>query len=181
MQEFQVGDIVWVARLSQEQKQVVCPVCFSKKTVILILGDDSQVTLDCNYCSKGYEGPKGYVTEYIHEENPTLCTITSKEVRTDLEGTHITYHSGAYYFEDVGELLFVTKEEAQLRCNELLAAKKLEESTRAEYMKHDIHKSYTWNAGYHMRQVRDHEKQAEYHRGKALLCKAHTKTEVVNT
>jgi hypothetical protein len=55
----------------------------------------------------------------------------------------------------------------------------LEQSTRAEYLKKNMNKKYSWNAGYHLKEAKRSEEQAAYHRKKAMLCKAKAKDDAV--
>ena len=64
---YNVGDIVFYASNDSREERIPCPVCFGKLQVIVILGNGTEVLVDCGYCGKGYEGPKGYVTKYVRE------------------------------------------------------------------------------------------------------------------
>ncbi len=48
MPKFKVGDTVWVAKCRYEPVQKLCPTCFGKKEVTLILGNGDSVILPCN-------------------------------------------------------------------------------------------------------------------------------------
>jgi len=61
---FKIGDVVYFASAGQRQVDIPCPVCFGKREVTLILGNGDSVELPCDYCGKGYDGPRGYVLEY---------------------------------------------------------------------------------------------------------------------
>lgn len=172
MQEFNVGDWVWCARLSQEKVAVPCPICFTKKVVTVRLGNGDEVEVDCDYCGHGYDRSTGYVSEYMEQARPERYLITSKTVADDGREKRITYYSDHWYFEDSGNLLFATEAEAGARALELAAERKHEEETKAEFLKKNKSKSYSWNAGYHLQQARDHEAEAQRHREKARLCKA---------
>ncbi len=52
-----------------------------------------------------------------------------------------------------------------------------EQKTKAIYLKKEAKKSFAWNAGYHLREAKNHRKQAEYHDTKAIFCKAKGKEE----
>jgi hypothetical protein len=41
--------------------------------------------------------------------------------------------------------------------------------------KYKNEKSYTWNAGYHLKNAASKRKEAEYHEAKAKICKARSK------
>lgn len=85
MKKYKIGDRVWWARCGTREVAHDCPICFRKKRVILILGDDSEVEVECDFCGKGYEGPKGYILEY-------QWVATPEEVRID--GLNIEENNG---------------------------------------------------------------------------------------
>lgn len=170
MKKYNVGDAVWVARYQRLPLSKVCPVCYEKREVVLILGNGDQVTLPCKYCQSGYDPPTGRVTEYEFTTNPERVTITEVRVSQSTEGETVEYLSSNYILYP--NVVFDTREEALAKGEELAKEQALLESTRVEYLKKDAKKSFSWNAGYHMREAKRHEKDAEYHREKAALCKA---------
>ncbi len=158
-----------------QQVRETCPVCFGKRKVTLTLGNDDTVTLPCDYCRCGYEGPTGYVTEYRYVTAVEPRTITGVRIEETSAGEKREYSSG-YQGLDIWDI-FDTEEEALERCKFKVEEKKREEATRVECLKKQARKSFSWNAGYHIREVKRKEKEIEYHREKAVLCKARSKKE----
>ena len=169
---FDIGSSAWVASYGNEYERQTCPVCFGKLSVVLILGNGERVTTECEYCGKGYDGPQGFVSEYVERGRVDCHTVTYRECQEDAEGKHWTYRGGVYVFYDHNA--FLTREEAEARAAELAADHKREEATRAEHIKHCVHKSFSWNVGYHRRQVQELTRRAEYHAQKARLCQERT-------
>jgi hypothetical protein len=170
---FNIGDVVYNARCQWVSKQVLCPVCFGKCQVTLILGNDDSVVLPCDYCGKGFDNPTGYVGEYDYVVEAELVTITDIKVEISSDGEKYQYISSYYHYDT--ENLFIDKEEALARAKELKKLLDEEQQTRVAWIKHDRLKSFSWNAGYHLREAKRNRKDAEYHDQKAILCKQRAK------
>ena len=173
---FNIGDKVYFAKCRHETVDEVCPVCYSKTKVTLILGNDESVSLPCDYCGRGYETPKGFVQEHRFIVDAEEIMITGKEIEIDEIGEKITYRSTCYIFGS--EDLFETKEEALNRAKEKKARLDEEEKTKVEFIKKDVRKSFSWNAGYHIKEAKRLRTHAEYHENKAILCKSHSGREI---
>lgn len=169
MPQFAVGDKAWYAKCQWEPIRQTCPTCFGKKEVTLILGNGESVLLPCGGCSPGYELPTGYISVYDYVVKPEPITITSMNIEINGDREKVTYYSGSYCFDDLD--VFPTEEEARIKAE--AKKKKLDEDqrTRVEYIKKNVHKSFTWNAHYHIREAKRHKKEALYHEEKARLCK----------
>jgi len=173
MQQFNIGDTIYNARCQWAGKQTLCPVCFGKLQVTLILGNDDSVILPCNYCGKGFESPSGYVDEYDHVVESELITITDIKVEISSTGETYQYISCNRHFET--ENLFLNKEDAFVRAKEIKEQLDKEQQQRSDWIKKDKQKSFSWNAGYHLREAKKDRKSAEYHDQKAILCKQRIK------
>ena len=176
MSKFNVGDHVFYARCGTEQKEVVCPICFGKKIVVLILGNGDQVTLPCEGCGLGYDGPRGYIKEWEHIVAAEATVITRVITENYGNGEDVKYqclhnHSFPEY------KLFATEEEALVTAKKIKAKEDEEQKTKAKYLKHKVEKNYAWNARYHLREAKENRRRAEYHDTKAMLCKAKVKEE----
>jgi len=61
--KFSLGEtIYWVESSCNYQKAVPCPMCFGKRLVTIILGDESQTKIACGFCERGHEGSTGIAT-----------------------------------------------------------------------------------------------------------------------
>ena len=175
-----IGDRLWLAQYQENSRKTVpCCVCFGKLRVTLILGNGESVELPCDYCGKGFDGPTGTEVVYELECSAEPFVVARVETSTTEEGAERRYMSTAHHSND-GARLFATEAEA-IACAEALVAKALEEKrTRTEHIKSDAKKSFSWNAGYHMRQAKDHERQAAYHRERVALCEGRAKVETAS-
>ena len=167
---YKVGDCVWYASFGSEEVRVPCPVCYGNKKVLVILGNGDEVEVVCDYCSRGFEGAKGYVTEYQHTAKAEYMTITRRKIEEVFGEEKIEYTSA--HFLLTPERMFDTEQEA-LDCAAEMAEKYAQE--QAEKPKYKNEKSYTWNAGYHLRQAQSKYKEAQYHEAKAKVCKSRSK------
>lgn len=115
MKKFNIGDVVYSASYGQIAKQVTCPVCFGKLKVTVILGNDERVEVDCDYCGKGYEDSKGYVTEYDYVAKAKCFVVNKIDVKVGRDKETRTYYSlepEGYHYSYKEETCFATKEEA---------------------------------------------------------------------
>lgn len=170
---YKVGDVVWWATAENKQIEKVCPICFGTLKVTLILGNGNQVVLPCDYCKCGCDGPFGTVREYEFVSGVKQMVIDHVFIQQQVSGDVVEYRSDHYCLDQ--ENIFDTREAAEQRVIEICANMKLEQETRAENIKKNTNKSYSWNAGYHMREVKEAKKRIEYHERMAVLCKAKSK------
>jgi len=173
MPKFKVGDAVWIAKCGIESVQKICPTCFGKKEVTLILGNGDSVILPCKGCVIGFDPPGGYISECEYVAEPEMMVIWGMDIKINHDGERVCYYQQNRTYDDKD--VYATKEEAQVRANEKKTQLEKEQTTRAEHVKKDIHKSFSWNASYHMRHAKKDRESAEYHDKMAVLCKARTK------
>ena len=166
---YNVGDKVWWAKCGNRDVKKPCPICFGKKQVTLILGNDDTVILPCNYCMIGYEGPFGYIEETKYIAKPKYISITGVNIEKTSDGDKIEYRYGSYILYE--NRVFDNKEDALICCEGIKKQVEAEQRTRTEHIKADKKKSYSWNAGYHFSEVKRYEEKAAYHRDMAKICK----------
>jgi len=175
MNKFNIGDKVWYARTGGTQKTVICPECFGKKFLTVILGDDSQVTIDCAGCAMGFEPPKGYVTYWE-------WGVDVKEVvieRLEIEKDKIEYGFLDCYRAESNRI-FPTKEEAEKRALELAEEHNKEELARIHRKEKNNH-TWAWNAYHHRDCIRRAENDLVYHKAKLDVAKIKAKEDKVQS
>ena len=167
MKQYNVGDKVWWAKCGTEEVKNTCPVCYGKLAVKLTLGNDEEVIIDCDYCGHGIDRPKGYVIDYEYIAEPTQVSITSVRSETGCQGEKREYNVGHYHldYKDI----FDTLAEASERCA-VIVAQKTEDDLKARHVKKSQYKSYSWNAGYHLRCIKESERQLAYHNQMVKVC-----------
>ena len=169
---FNIGDTVWLATCGNTQKSIPCEVCYGKKQVKLTLGNDEECIFDCDYCGKGFGYPTGYITSYEWAAEPKQVTVTGISIDSSKQ---YNYSFSQYHGDN--ENVFLTKEEALVRCAEMVKEHEETSQKQLEHCKFSNKKSYSWNAGYHRSEAKRAKQQLEYHTKKAVFMAAKSKTE----
>ena len=166
---------MWWARYEHTTPvTILCPVCAGKREVVLILGSGEACVLRCDYCRRGYSGPRGYVEEYQSVAKAERVHIQTVTVTQTKDGEKREYRVRDHYIPNAADL-FATEAEALARAKERAEADRVARETRAEHVKKQQAKSYSWNAGYHMRVAKTARQDVEYHERMARICKAKAK------
>lgn len=71
--------------------------------------------------------------------------------------------------------VFLTESAARTQAEGKKEELERDQRTRAECIKKNVHKSFSWNASYHLREAKRHRKDALRHDEKAQLCKERVK------
>lgn len=154
--KYNIGDTVWAASVEHYEAHEQCPDCFGKKFLTVILGDDSQVTIDCDTCAPGYEPPRGYII--FNQYKPRFRQIVID--RMEVEQSGIRYQSKCHYMFSQSDV-FDTKEEAESRAAE--KAKKLSNDEIERLKKKERPaQTWAWNVRYYRREIRHAKKKIEY-------------------
>lgn len=171
-----VGDTIYVVRGGNTAVERPCRVCNGDKRVTLILGTGEHVSLDCDYCARGYEAPTGREEFYEWHASAVPYPVTGIETVSTPSGETIRYRSGAEncYSSFNVENCFASPEDAAARCAEMEIENAAEHERRMR-AKENLNKSYAWHAGYHLREAKRAREQAAYHERKAALMKEHAK------
>lgn len=170
-----IGDRVWVARAGTTQMERPCRVCDGRLRVTLILGSGEQVAVECAYCSRGFEGSVGVEPYYAWEATAAHYTVTGIEVLRNEQGEVVRYQSGgarAYTTFDAADC-YATYDDAVASGARLVAQHEAEQEEQMSRKEKD-RRSYSWNAGYHLREAEKARKQVLYHDRKAESMKAQT-------
>lgn len=178
MKEYNINDKVWIAQSGQKQVRHDCPVCYGQLFVTLVLGNGDEIKTPCDYCGKGYEGPKGYVLEYEWVAEPRQVVITGKTKRENDGKTEYDFQSYDAYFHEA----YDTKEEAEAKT--LQNIKDHEEDLRKniEWRKSHNHKSYSWHVGYALKEVKEAKRKLDWHNKRVIFMgkRAKPKKETIN-
>lgn len=173
MPKYKIGDRLWLARYGSTEVKKPCPICFGKKTVVLILGNDEQASLPCQMCVRGYSDLEGFIIESEYRAETKIIAVERLESQTDANGEITRYISGNYVFDE--DHLFENRKDAEVKSLELKEQAEKDQMTRTELVKANIRKSFSWNAGYHIAAAKKSREQAEYHERSAKVCKARAK------
>lgn len=178
MKEYNVGDSFWVASYNCEQEDVMCPVCYGKVRVGVILGNGDIVETPCAFCASGFESPRGCIKEYIVKPrvmNVTVAEKRSNETTNGKEYEYITPDRYIFYSKDGN--IFDTEIEASTRAETLATNKQKEEDENALRRKNNQEtiRTYVWGVGYHRREAKDLRERADRHERLASICKDRAK------
>jgi hypothetical protein len=163
MSKYKLGDVVWLATTENTKKMVACPDCFGKKYLTVILGDGSQVTIECASCQRGYEKATGSIETYEMSTNVFQVTIDGVEsqIVNGEEKNEYRYGStGCSWHPIKNEDIFDTKEEAEARAIVLVAAE-AEREQRLFATKIKDHKKWAWHVSHYRQQIRKGKRDIE--------------------
>lgn len=159
MSEFNIGDTAWWAKYEYTSVNKTCPVCFGNRCVVVILGDNTQVQAECDYCNREFNS-YGYIVEHEYITKTEEIKITGKEVSETSVGKEITYRHENYIFRDSD--IYKTKEAAEKRAIEKKEKAEKEKLERLERGKNSHFKKYSWHVGYYQKKKRDALKDIEF-------------------
>lgn len=166
---YKIGDKVWYAQIKSSEDKVLCPDCFGKTYLTVILGDNSQVTIECAGCKRGYNEPDGYVFYYKRVVAVSLVTIERMEIEKD----KIEYGFNGCYRTDESEV-FIDKESAEKEAARLTEELNKEELAKI-YRKEKNNRDWAWNAHYHRDCIRRAQHDLDYHTAKLNYAKIKVK------
>ena len=163
MPQFSIGDTVWQAHAGQSQVWTPCPECLGSSRLRVILGDNTEISIDCVCCERGYEGSLGKLSTYEYRDEAQQVIITGVESHLRDGCLRTRYSVGCYSGEE--ENIFATREEALQRAAILRREYQDEEAKRLQYKEKQA-KTWAWNVAYHQRAIKEAQRQIEYHTSK---------------
>lgn len=166
-----IGDLVWVGYTKCVQKRVTCFECLGSGRLTVIMGDGSQVGIDCVACDRGWEGRIGVLvgSEHVAKCSRGAIIRVERNATGDIEYT-VSTDRGA----DRTGPVFETEKEAIDYAQSLIDVRNVEEDKRMRSKEKD-HESWSWNAHYHRREIRSHEKRIDYHKKKLAIASVKAK------
>lgn len=145
MNKFSIGDTVYQSQAGQEKIWVTCPECLGSGCLRVIMGDDSEVSIPCVCCERGYEGSLGRIQSYQFMARTTEHIITGVDAQMREGRLRVRYSFGCYSTEE--ENVFTTRGEALLRSDILVSEHEAEETKRLKYKEKQT-KTWAWNVSY---------------------------------
>lgn len=147
MHHLALGSTAWHAEYRQSQVSATCGDCAGKCVLVVIMGDESRVSIECPSC-RG----RGLVTVHEFAAKAVECKITSVEI----DGDEVIYN---HY---VGRH-FATEAEALVKADEVRAEAEAKDKMRNVALKHDHAKTWAWNATYHRKCLKEAQDKIKYH------------------
>lgn len=175
MSAFEIGQTVFMVEYGRREHFVTCPDCLGSKHVLVVLGDGTEITIECGGCDPGgLEPSRGVIKQYSYENTYRKHKVTGVKVSTSgVEYELDNYGNGSYY-NAAAKDVFLTQEDAiaaglvRKLEHEVAENKRLMGKTRDE-------KSWKWNATYHRSCIKKLERELEYHKSKVQVCSAKVK------
>lgn len=163
---FKIGDMVWLARFDATASSVECPDCGGTGRLRVTFHDETQVSIHCANCARGYEPPTGRVT--VHERKATALYLWVTGMEVNAEGIEYRLSDHATGYGYLSKDVFATKEEAEARGAEMADAANREELARV-YRKERGTRSWAWNASYHRKEIKRCQQEIERHTAKLAV------------
>lgn len=158
---FAIGDVLWWPRGDSRQVRVPCPVCVETRRFVVELASGERLTLPCDACDVGMQGPRGYIEEWTLEPRAERFEIAKLA----------SMHAGRWYVESTGgeceffDALKATEAEAMAEAENRAAERAEENMRRVQHVRGSVRKS-SWSVRYHREKIRDAELSIAWHRGK---------------
>ncbi len=166
----EIGGVYWIATPTNEKVTLPCPVCAGNQTIDVILGSGERVTVECEGCGIGLDGPRGTVQEYRLE--PAV-----KQVVVDRVSRMPVTPTDKWSFYLVGEgyadenELFETETEAWAAAL-MKRAQQDERNMRAMQTTRGHAGKSGWSVRFHRKKIADLTRQIVWHQNKVIAAKA---------
>lgn len=135
-----------------------CPVCFGKLAVVLILGNGEHVTVECDACGRGFDGPQGWVDDPCPSSRVEKVTIDG--LKMDYGTLKVTANHSTL---TMGVDAFWTEAEAEVVRVALFAKAQVDAANNA-HMRHGYAtKKLTWTVSYHRAELKKAKRAIDYH------------------
>lgn len=165
---FTIGQEVYhVVSGSYGQERETCPVCYGKRSVVVVLGNDEQVPVMCENCRSGCDPPSGTVV--VHR---AFSRVEAREIKgVEMVDGGFAVHVGHSRPKLSDRVVFADKDEAEARRVELHAEAAAEAQGCFERNLWTARGKVSWTAGYHRAQVKDLKRKLEWHEAKLMAYK----------
>jgi hypothetical protein len=171
---YQIGTNVFRAAFENKPFDVPCPNCWGDKYLTVILGDKSQVTVECTGCKIGYEPPRGTIVLYqsipvVHKD-----IIVGIELRRFGNGEERYVYQLQNYYGVEETNIFLDRTAAEIRAQEF-AQQAGEEALKQFFSKEKDRDSWARNATYHCNCLKHAQMEVNYHQAKLNAALSHKK------
>ena len=167
--KYNIGDKLWYASNKRKSKTTVCPECLGDKYITVILGDKTELKIDCTTCQSGYDPPKGYIIEY--DMMPDVLPIIIKGIEIERDGIRYTTES-CYIINE--NCLYKNRMDAEKRSIELIKEYNAKGKGKIN-LKEKNSRSWAWHVTYHRQGIKRAEHDLTYHKAKLEISKNKSK------
>lgn len=174
--KYQIGETIFWGCYESSENYVECPDCGGTGRLRVTFHDETQVSVDCQNCSRGYLGPCGKIRVYDRMPRVKSGKISGVEICHDGQAEYKVSHSA---FADDGRMYtgcYSVKEDSVCRNEDdamnqamILCEKDTAEERNRIFRKEKDHRSWAWNASYHRRCIKDAEEKIKYHGSKLAV------------
>jgi hypothetical protein len=173
MMKYQIGQEVWFAGFDSVRTYVECPDCGGSARVRVMLPDDTIVSIACEGCREGYNGSWGRIRVYTRKPTCELVTLTGVEI----EGEKAEWRALNHYRMSEDDL-FDNEADCMVAAQAKADRYDQEERDRINHKEKPL-KSWAWHAHYHRKQIKDAEKNIEYHKARLAVASLKAKADKV--
>ena len=172
---FEIGQTVFMTEYTRQETFVTCPDCLGSRHLLVILGDGSEVTIECGGCDPGgFQPSTGTIQQYIYGSTYREHTVEGAYVsNTEVEYrlSHPDPTCNGSYYTGTPASVFATLEEA-VAAGVLNKLEFEAEENKRLMGKTKNEKSWKWNAAYHRKCIKRIEIELKYHWSKVSICDA---------
>jgi ribosomal protein S27E len=160
---FEIGQTVWTAHWDASENYVTCPDCGGTGRLRVTFHDETQVSIDCQNCGPGYNPPTGRIKVYDRKPRAQCTVITG----VDICGKETRWRILDSYIVD-DDKVFTDEASALAKANEIAAEADAAERKKV-FQKEKDGRTWSWNAVYHRRCIKEAQRQIEYHSAKLAV------------
>ena len=162
---YAIGATVWLATFDSETRRVTCSHCGGTGRLRVTFHDETQVSIGCQNCQRGFEPPSGYVEHYERIPRAKLATITGAEIN----GERIEWRVHSTHDDIVPDDRLFNDEAAALTKAQQMAAEENAEALARIANKEKDTRSWAWNASYHRKEIKRCRESIAYHESKLAV------------
>jgi hypothetical protein len=169
--KYEIGQKLWLASWDSSEDWITCPDCGGTGRLRVTFHDETTVSIECAGCASGYNPPTGYVRVYNRHAKALPVTITGVEVRDG----KTEWRTDSHYCPDECDLY---DNENDCLAGALLKAKKADQEEREKIgAKEKPTRTWSWNATYHRKQIKEAQRNLEYHTKKLAAANLKSRSE----
>ncbi len=142
---------------------MTCPDCGGTGRLRVTFHDETQVSIDCQNCSAGFDPPTGRVRVYDRKPRAELSTITGVEIN----GSETRWRTDKSYLVEESDL-FDNEADCTVAATAMAEQRDREDRDKVNRKEKDT-RSWAWNASYHRRCLKEAQRQIEYHTAKLAV------------
>jgi hypothetical protein len=169
MNKYNIGDTVyWVESSTHRNQTVRCPMCFGKRYVSIILGDDSVEKIACGFCERGMERSSGTATVWKADAVIKSGVISGLSMKSG-----VVYEIGYRNLEEC----YVYADNIEAEVKRKLEFEKVKRRADNWFKDSFIRckKKQVWSVGYHKNCIKSAETNIEWHNVRLGIIKENKK------